>query len=109
MATEDNRIVHHTIGSRYDLISIYQYNEAVYGIRHAEKYLDFLDAQMSLLALDPTIGSIVEQYPDIKVYLAKIKPHRKINGHRIFYREVADGIEIIRVLHTSMEWSDYFE
>jgi len=111
MATEDNppkqRIVHHTAGSRFDLISVYQYNEVTYGKEHAERYLDFIDGQLSFLAEHPAAGHIVEQHPSIRVYTAKVRQRRAANGHRIFYRLIPEGIEIIRILHTAMNWTGY--
>jgi plasmid stabilization system protein ParE len=75
MAKEDNsegRLVYHTAGSRLDLISIYQYNEVIYGEDHAERYLDFLDSQITRLAQNPVIGRKVEQHPEVRVHLAKL-------------------------------------
>jgi toxin ParE1/3/4 len=111
MATEDNtaerRIVLHTAGSRLDLISIYQYNEVIYGAGHAERYLDFLDSQMQFLADHPGSGRTVEQRPGVRVFVARVRQRRSAAGHRVFYREMANGIEVIRVLHTAMNWPDH--
>lgn len=101
---QSQRLVHHTAGSRADLISIYIYNDASYGESHAQNYLDFLEAQLQGLANNPATGRLLDDYPGVRVFLAKTRPRRQAAGYRIFYREVADGIEVIRVLHTSRDY-----
>ena len=87
-----------------DLITVYLYNEISYGEEHADQYLEFLDAEMDDLAQSPTFGSTIEDFPGIRVFTAKNPRRKQVSGYRIFYREVEGGIEIIRVLHTSMFW-----
>jgi toxin ParE1/3/4 len=98
------RLVIHTAASRADLISIYVYNDMSYGEAHAERYIDFLNGEMQELADEPTSGNRIEAFPDTLVYLAKTRARISANGYRIFYRLVTDGIEIIRILHTRMDW-----
>ena len=103
------RLVHHTAASRIDLIAVYLHNETSYGEDYADQYLKFLDAEMDALAQCPEIGRTVEGFKKIRVHIVKSRPRRKAHGYRIFYREVTDGIEIIRVLHTRRDWPEYIE
>ncbi len=105
MAKENQqRVVLHTSASRADLISIYFYNETSYGEAHAEAYIEFLIREMERIAAGEVMGKHVEDYPGVRTYIAKIRSSRSSHGHRILFREVEGGIEVIRVLHTAMNF-----
>lgn len=103
------RLVLHTSASRRDLISIYLYNSTSYGELHADRYLRFLEDEMARLAKRPELGKHVQDFPGISVHVAKVTPKRTAHGHRIFFREVDMGIEIIRILHTAMNWPSWLD
>ena len=89
-----------------DIIAIDSITAATWGQTQANRYLAFLSEVFSNIEGTPWIGSEVEGKPGYHVYLAKYRKRRSSHGHRIFYRQVEDGIEIIRVVHTAMSWPD---
>ena len=101
------RLVIHTSGSRGDLIMIYLYNFTTYGEVAAEGYLRFLEAKLQSIANDPRIGSTVEDFPGVFAFLVRVRPRRGKHGHRVFYKRTDSGIEVIRILHTAMNWSEH--
>lgn len=107
MAQEDRspskRIVMQTPASRADLMSIYIYNETSYGAAHADRYIAFLQRHMERAALRPNEGKVVEDVPEARMILAKWNPRRRAAGHRIFYRLVEGGIEVLRIVHTAQD------
>lgn len=89
------------------MASIYLYNETSYGEPHADQYLTFLDGTMDALAQTPNLGKTIDGYEGVRLYLAKSTRRKQSHGYRIFFREVETGIEIIRVLHTRMNWEHH--
>jgi toxin ParE1/3/4 len=87
-----------------DLSEIYIHTIRLWDRDQAEDYLQFLKARMEALADDPALGDLVAGRPEIRTYLAKFSRRRSSHGHRIIYRQIAGGIRIIRILHTSMDW-----
>ena len=111
MANEDftrrHGIIEHTSGSRADLIMIYVYNHASYGEAAADRYLRFLEEKLQVLAHDPRLGRMVEEYPNVHSFMIQVRPRKGKHGHRVFYRPTETGIEVIRILHTAMNWSEH--
>lgn len=89
------------------MASIHLYNSVTYGEEHADQYLDFLSGVMDELALEPEMGLFVEGFPGVRTYTAKSNPDRQAHGYRIVFRVTGQGIEIIRILHTAMQWEDH--
>ncbi len=84
-----------------DLINIYLYTDRTWGDSQAEKYLSQIEQQFLNLAKCPELGQDrFELYPGAKSF-----PQGK---HVIFYRLVSEAIEIVRVLHTSMNTRKHF-
>ena len=79
----------------------------MWGPRQADLYIEFLQEVLHDLAHHPCRGRDAAQFPGLKTYIAKIRRHRSAHGHRIVYREINDGIRIIRILHTAMQWQDH--
>ena len=108
MAEKDSkasqRLVLHTAGSRMDMASIYLRNEIAYGETHAERFMDFLDDAIEQLAQTPSHANLIEGYDEVRIHLVKSSRRRQAYGYRVFFRQVGVGIEIIRILHTSMDW-----
>ncbi len=98
------RLVLHTPASRADLVSIYIYNLNRYGESHVDAYLNFLNEFSFLVASDPAGGLEVEGFAGVRCEVAKSNKGKSKHGDRFFYREVELGIEVIRVLHTRMDW-----
>ena len=78
--------------ARDDMESVWLYTLSQWGHGQTEKYIDELAAAFDLLTSNPKLGKGCDN----------IRPgYRKhpTLRHVIYYREVAYGIEIIRVLH----------
>jgi toxin ParE1/3/4 len=86
-----------TAQAEEDLIDIWLY------IPHddvgaADHLLDTLDDAFLLLAAQPALG---RERPDIAVGLR----HFPVRRYLILYREISDGIEIVRVVHGARDMS----
>ncbi len=82
-----------------DLLDIWLYTFTEWGERQADKYLDELSNALTLLAEHPqACRERLEFNPPVRI-------HHHAN-HLIVYLVRNDGIEIIRVLHDSMEPGD---
>jgi toxin ParE1/3/4 len=82
--------------AREDLKSIARYTQQTWGRKQRNKYLTLLDKRFSALAETRTLGHTCDE----------IRPgYRKFHEgrHIIYYRAAADGIEIVRILHASMD------
>jgi toxin ParE1/3/4 len=82
--------------AKEDLKSIGRYTEKAWGRAQRNKYLALLDERFHTLAKEPGLGRNCEE---IRAGYRKFYEGR----HLIFYRKVAVGIEIIRILHGSMD------
>ena len=96
-----------TTAARNDLSSIDNATAATWGEPQAERYLAFLLTVFDLICEQPRIGTLLEDFPGVRVYSAKLVNRKSAYGHRIFYREIEGGIRIIRILHTAMNWPDH--
>ena len=84
-----------------DLHSIWDYTYRVWGEQQADKYVSALYQRFEWLAEQPTIG---KSRPDIKTgYYCYLQ-----GSHVIFYTLNQDSINIIGVLHKSMDIISYF-
>ena len=79
-----------------DLKSIGRYTQKTWGRAQRNKYLALLDKRFHIFAEEPCLDAPCD---DIRVGYRKFYEGR----HAIFSREVAAGIEIIRILHGSMD------
>jgi plasmid stabilization system protein ParE len=89
-----------------DLSNIDNTTATMWGEAQAERYLGFLRETFTVLAAEPRIAAIIEERPDLLIFTAKFRKRRSAHGHRIIFREVDGGIEVIRILHTAMYWPD---
>jgi len=87
-----------------DLAGIDNATAVTWGIDQAERYLAYLDGVFRDLADNPDQGSVVDQRDEYRTYMARFTKRRSAHGHRIFYRTTEQGILIVRILHTSMNW-----
>lgn len=79
-----------------DLRSIGRYTQTTWGREQRNHYLAKLDECFHLLAEKPLRGRSCD---DIRLGYRKYP----VGRHLVFYREAQAGIEIIRVLHASMD------
>ncbi|MBC8394956.1 MAG: type II toxin-antitoxin system RelE/ParE family toxin [Deltaproteobacteria bacterium] len=79
-----------------DLKSIGRYTQEIWGRDQRNKYLGILDSCFHLLSDEPDLGVVCDEIR---------KSYRKfrIERHIIFYRKVADNIDIVRILHCRMD------
>lgn len=103
---EAHRLISFTQAALDDLAGIDHATAVTWGVAQAERYLNFLSAEIKSLAESPDLGRIVEQRPHLRVYTAKLRKRRAAHGHRIIYQVVGDGILVVRVLHTAMLWPE---
>ena len=84
-----------------DLKSIGRFTENKWGRDQRNKYLTMLDSTFNSIAHQPGVGTICDY----------IRPgYRKyhVGRHLIFYRQGDTCIEIIRILHDSMDIERHF-
>ena len=105
---ESQRLIRHTVASVGDLALIEASNAQTYSPAHAERYLDFLEAEIEKIAQNPERGALVEQRPSIRFQMVRSTQRRSAHGYRVFYEEIEGGIEIKRILHTAMDWAAQF-
>lgn len=79
-----------------DLVDIWLYSFQEWGTDQADLYLDKLDAGITRIAQDPTIG--MDCSPIRQGYRRLHVEH-----HQVYYRITQGGIEIVRVLHERMD------
>lgn len=84
------------IQAEQDLLEIWLYTFNEWGEQQADKYLDELDQAIQLLAEQPLMCR--ERF----TFVPPVRIHRHAH-HLIVYIALDDGINIIRVLHESMD------
>lgn len=80
IAQKDLEVIH-------DFIALHHPSTALH-------FIDFLEEKCLLLVETPTIGRLREE-------LAVNLRYFPVKNYNIFYREIDEGIEIIRILHGS--------
>ena len=82
--------------AREDLIVAHQYIFERAPL-HADGYMDRLERRLELLAGQPTMGAArLVRHPELRVF--------PMERHIAVYRPLPDGIEVIRVFHSSRNW-----
>jgi len=79
-----------------DLRSIARYTEKTWGREQRNKYLSNMNSSFQMLANEPQLGRTCDE---IKQGYRK----HHLGRHLIFYRLIASRVEIIRILHDSMD------
>lgn len=100
--TSPHRVAFISPEAEHDLTDIHDGTAEFWGDEQAKAYSDFLLDAAQKLADAPTTAPLVPNFAGVRVYVAKWKNARQ--GHRIFFKETAQGIEVVRVLHTAMNW-----
>ncbi len=87
--------------ARQDLENIWFYTLETWGENQADTYIQDLNIAFKSLAKSPEKGRSCE---DIR------KDYRKhlLGKHVIFYRQIDKGIEVVRILHQSMDVDMHF-
>jgi toxin ParE1/3/4 len=85
-----------SLKAQRDVREITHYTKGLWGKEQMHRYIDALEKQVRLIADNPAIGKSCED----------ILSHTRcflFQRHIIYYRKVNDGIEILRILHVSMQ------
>jgi toxin ParE1/3/4 len=82
--------------AKQDLRSIGRYTQITWGREQRNTYLAKIDAAFNLLVMEPQLGKSCD---DLRAGYRKYP----VGRHLIFYRQLADRIEIIRILHQRMD------
>ena len=85
-----------------DLLEIWLYSFQNWGARQADSYLDELSEAMALLAEQPLICR------ERREFVPPVRIHHHAH-HLIVYLAEVDGINLIRVLHESMDIDVHLE
>ena len=92
---------HLTAKAKTDLKGIARYTQERWGRLQRNKYLSRFDRCFHRLAENPGLGRPCDE---IREGYRKLQEGR----HIIFFRAVLDGIEIVRILHGSMDFERHF-
>jgi toxin ParE1/3/4 len=80
-----------------DLDEIWDYTISRWNVAQSERYIRQIQRSCELLCAEPLLGRACD---DIRVGYRK----QRSGSHFIFYRMVAGGIEVVRVLRQSMDF-----
>lgn len=92
-----------------DRLLAYLNTQQRWGESQAEKYDALIQEVMQALADNPASAPFVPR-PDangIRSYTARWKGSH--HGHRIFFQETNEGIWVIRIFHTAMDWPKHLD
>lgn len=93
-----SKAVHRRQKARQDLVDIFRYHAREAGFRVAQRFFAQSEATFARLAGMPGIGTRYEHYHAALAGL-RFFPISRFRKYLVFYRSVADGIEVVRVLH----------
>lgn len=82
--------------ARKDLAAIWQYTFEQWGETQADLYLRELEIGIQILADHPDFGVL---YDHVRAGYRKLH----LNRHMVFYRVKHNRIEVVRILHESMD------
>jgi toxin ParE1/3/4 len=75
--------------------------------RLALRFLDAAEKTFTKLTQMPTIGRMFQS--DRLATVVRTRLVKGFDKYVILYRQIPEGIEVIRVLHTSRQWKKLFE
>jgi toxin ParE1/3/4 len=88
--------------AKQDLRLIGRYTQITWGREQRNTYLAKIDAAFQLLAMEPQLGKSCDE---LRVGYRKYP----VGRHLIFYRQSANSLEIIRILHQRMDIEARFD
>jgi toxin ParE1/3/4 len=92
-----SEIIHRPSADR-DLLAIFRYYAREGGMRVADRFFAEAEATFARLARMPRIGTPYD--PDERLFAdLRFFPVSRFRDHLVFYRPIAGGIEVYRVLH----------
>jgi toxin ParE1/3/4 len=93
-----SKTIHRRQKARQDLVDTFRYLAREVGFRVAQRFLAQVEATFTRLAGMPGTGTSY-QHDHPALAGLRFSPVSRFRKYLVFYRSVADGIEIIRVLH----------
>lgn len=88
-----------------DFAAIHTYTAVQWDFDQAERYAEFLKLTLRQIADDPLVGNLVASREGFYEHVVRWKRAR--HGHRIVYQPVPEGIYVLRILHTAMNWLEH--
>lgn len=88
--------------AQQDLKSIYQYSLVNWGERQAQQYVDGIKACLKDLMDFPQKGRVRDE-------LGPLIRSLNCDKHIVYYREMAEQLQVIRILHGRQDISRHFE
>lgn len=88
-----------------DVAAIYSYTAQMWDVEQAETYCQFLRESLLKLEETPGIGRPVANRRGLFTFVVTWKHARY--GNRVIYEHTLDGIYVVRILHTAMNWQDH--
>jgi toxin ParE1/3/4 len=85
-----------------DLEDVFDYTVDKFGVDQAVKYVFEFDEKFTMLIKNPALG---RSRPEIKKGLRSLSK----DSHQIFYHVLKNHIRIVRVLHGSLDLSQFSE
>ena len=90
--------IHRRQKARQDLVDIFRYHAREAGFRVARRFFAQAEVTFTRLATMPGMGTSYEhEHPALAG--TRYFPVSRFRNHIVFYRPVAGGIEILRILH----------
>jgi len=86
------------------LDQIWLWNAKKYGRDHAQRYIDFLEAETSKHSTEYLTGRQVSSNPGAQYIV--IKRSRKGHGHIAVYEVVGDDVHVIDYFRTAESWEE---
>ena len=99
-----SKAIHRRHEARQDLVDIFRYHARAAGLRVAQRFFTQAEATFTRLAGMPGMGACYEHEHPALAGL-RVVPVSRFKKYLVFYRPIADGIEIVRVLHGARDIS----
>jgi len=100
-----SKTIHRRQKARQELVEIFRHHAREAGFRVARRFFAQAEATITRLAGMPGIGTRYEHEHPALAGLRFI-PISRFRKYLVFYRSVADGIEVVRVLHGARDIHD---
>ncbi len=84
------------------LREIWHWNAEHYGMRHADAYIQHLQAAIDSLARPDVVGRPVAGRPDFRYLL--IRRRSGGHGHVAVFQVSGEQITVLRLFHTAQDW-----
>jgi plasmid stabilization system protein ParE len=84
-----------------DIAGLLIATQAAWGRAKAQRCGAMLTDALRLIEGQPLMGERVQGF-EVRCFVMRTR--RQAHGRRIFHRPVEDGIEVIRILHTALNW-----